>query len=36
MARCYGRWETYYATPEDPEYYECDPRPLQDTYIITE
>jgi len=26
----------YYATPEDPEYYECDPRPLQDTYIITE
>ena len=26
----------YYATPEDPEYYERDPRPLQDTYIITE
>lgn len=26
----------YYATPEDPEYYECDPRPLQDTYIIIE
>lgn len=26
----------YYATPEDLEYYECDPRPLQDTYIITE
>ena len=26
----------YYATPEDPEYYECDVRPLQDTYIIIE
>ncbi|MBE5774054.1 MAG: BREX-3 system P-loop-containing protein BrxF [Clostridiales bacterium] len=26
----------YYAKPEDPEYYECDPRPLQDTYIIFE
>ena len=26
----------FYATPEEPEYYECDPRLLQDTYIITE
>lgn len=26
----------FYATPEELEYYECDPRPLQDTYIITE
>ena len=25
-----------YATPERPEYYECDPANLQDTYIITE
>ena len=25
-----------YATPNSPEYYECNPRPLQDTYIITE
>ena len=26
----------FYATPERPEYYECDPRSLQDTYIIIE
>ena len=26
----------FYATPEDPEYYECDPRSLQDTYIISD
>lgn len=26
----------YYATPEHPEFYECDPSPLQDTYIVTE
>ena len=26
----------YYATPEHPEFYECDPYPLQDTYIVTE
>jgi len=25
-----------YASPNNPEYYECDPRALQDTYIITE
>ncbi len=25
-----------YATPNRPEYYECDLRSLQDTYIITE
>ena len=24
----------FYAAPGQPEYYECDPRPLQDTYII--
>lgn len=24
----------FYATPDSPEYYECDPRALQDTYII--
>ena len=24
----------FYATPDSPEYYECDPRSLQDTYII--
>lgn len=24
----------FYATPERPEYYECNPRSLQDTYII--
>lgn len=24
----------FYATPNSPEYYECDPRALQDTYII--
>ena len=24
----------FYATPDSPEYYECDPRTLQDTYII--
>lgn len=26
----------YYATPDEPEYYECDAEPLQDTYIISE
>ena len=26
----------YYATPEHPEFYECDTNPLQDTYIVTE
>lgn len=24
----------FYATPDSPEYYECDPRAMQDTYII--
>ncbi len=24
----------FYATPDSPEYYECDPRALQETYII--
>ena len=24
----------FYATPDSQEYYECDPRALQDTYII--
>ena len=26
----------FYAMPEYPEYYECDPRSLQDTYIIVD
>lgn len=26
----------FYATPDSPEYYECDPHSLQDTYIIIE
>lgn len=26
----------YYASPNCPEYYECNTRPLQDTYIIAE
>lgn len=26
----------FYATPDSPEYYECDPRVLQDTYMIVD
>ncbi len=26
----------FYATPDSPEYYECDPSALQDTYIIND